>query len=183
MRIRPSARLIAGSDRRSRAATLVAAVGGLDRPDEPGVAYVGGEARTVQAVRAHLVGDRGRPRRSVLVKPFGHRARRAWRSARGVRRGVGAARAATVRGPRPGSRMKCTGTPARPAPPPSSPPGPHHAQDALAPREMTPRQLPCRPRRRPLRFARVCPAGPSRGRHGTLLGTCAHECRGGPAGE
>ncbi|WP_245668028.1 SIP domain-containing protein [Actinomadura macra] len=29
-----------------------------------------GEARTVQAVRAHLVGDRGWPRRSVLVKPF-----------------------------------------------------------------------------------------------------------------
>ncbi|MEO3828389.1 SIP domain-containing protein [Actinomadura sp. B10D3] len=29
-----------------------------------------GEARTVQAVRAHLVRERGWPRRSVLVKPF-----------------------------------------------------------------------------------------------------------------
>lgn len=51
-------------------AGLVDAVRGLDLPDEPGVAYVAGEARTVQAVRAHLVRDRGWPRRSVLVKPF-----------------------------------------------------------------------------------------------------------------
>lgn len=29
-----------------------------------------GEARTVQAVRAHLVGERGWPRRSVQVKPY-----------------------------------------------------------------------------------------------------------------
>ncbi|WP_281259398.1 SIP domain-containing protein [Actinomadura meyerae] len=43
---------------------------GLRRPAEPGIAYVAGEARTVQAVRAHLVRNRGRPRRSVLVKPF-----------------------------------------------------------------------------------------------------------------
>ncbi|HSA53301.1 MAG TPA: siderophore-interacting protein [Yinghuangia sp.] len=50
--------------------TLVAAVRGLALPDAPGVAYVAGEARTVQAVRAHLVRDRGWPRRSVLVKPF-----------------------------------------------------------------------------------------------------------------
>ena len=50
--------------------TLVAAVRDLELPSEPGVAYVAGEARTVQAVRAHLVRDRGRPRRSVLVRPF-----------------------------------------------------------------------------------------------------------------
>jgi NADPH-dependent ferric siderophore reductase len=51
-------------------ATLVEAVRGLDLPPEPGIAYVAGEARTVQAVRAHLVRERGWPRRSVLVKPF-----------------------------------------------------------------------------------------------------------------
>ncbi|GAA2840193.1 SIP domain-containing protein [Kribbella solani] len=34
------------------------------------VAYVAGEARTVQAVRAQLVQDRGWQRRSVLTKPF-----------------------------------------------------------------------------------------------------------------
>ncbi|TDD67455.1 siderophore-interacting protein [Actinomadura rubrisoli] len=51
-------------------AVLVDAMRGLDLPDEPGVAYVAGEARTVQAVRAHLMRERGWPRKSVLVKPF-----------------------------------------------------------------------------------------------------------------
>lgn len=51
-------------------AGLVAAVRDLDLPAEPGVAYLAGEARTCQAVRAHLVSERGWPRRSVLVKPF-----------------------------------------------------------------------------------------------------------------
>lgn len=49
---------------------LVKAVAGLELPAGPGVAYVAGEARTVQAVRKHLVEERGWPRRSVLVKPF-----------------------------------------------------------------------------------------------------------------
>jgi NADPH-dependent ferric siderophore reductase len=51
-------------------AGLVSAVRDLDLPDQPGVAYLAGEARTCQAVRAHLVSERGWPRRSVLVKPF-----------------------------------------------------------------------------------------------------------------
>lgn len=50
--------------------SLLAAVRELDLPDEPGVAYLAGEARTSQAVRRHLVDERGWPRRSVLVKPF-----------------------------------------------------------------------------------------------------------------
>jgi len=50
--------------------SLVKAVRALDLPTEPGVAYVAGEARTIQAVRAHLVQDRGWPRRSVVTKPF-----------------------------------------------------------------------------------------------------------------
>jgi NADPH-dependent ferric siderophore reductase len=51
-------------------AGLVSAVRALDLPAGPGVAYLAGEARTCQAVRAHLVSERGWPRRSVLVKPF-----------------------------------------------------------------------------------------------------------------
>jgi NADPH-dependent ferric siderophore reductase len=49
---------------------LLAAVRALDLPEEPGVAYVAGEARAVAAVRRHLVDARGWPRRSVLTKPF-----------------------------------------------------------------------------------------------------------------
>ncbi len=49
---------------------LVDAVRALELPAEPGIAYLAGEARTVQAVRAHLVRERGWPRASVLVKPF-----------------------------------------------------------------------------------------------------------------
>ncbi|WP_319018289.1 siderophore-interacting protein [Microbispora sitophila] len=49
---------------------LLAAVRSLDLPGQPGVAYLAGEARTCQAVRAHLVGERGWSRRDVVVKPF-----------------------------------------------------------------------------------------------------------------
>ncbi|MET7420812.1 siderophore-interacting protein [Dactylosporangium sp. NPDC005555] len=49
---------------------LLAAVEALTLPAEPGTAYVAGEARDVQAVRRHLVHERGWPRRSVLTKPF-----------------------------------------------------------------------------------------------------------------
>ena len=49
---------------------LVEALRAARLPETPGVAYVAGEARTCQAVRAHLVRDRGWPRRSVIVKPF-----------------------------------------------------------------------------------------------------------------
>lgn len=49
---------------------LVDAVAALDLPDDPGVAYLLGEARTIQMIRAHLVGDRGWDRRSIVTKPF-----------------------------------------------------------------------------------------------------------------
>lgn len=49
---------------------LLAAVTSWQLPDEPGMAYVAGEARTVQAVRNNLVRDRGWPRRNVRTKPF-----------------------------------------------------------------------------------------------------------------
>jgi NADPH-dependent ferric siderophore reductase len=50
--------------------TLVAALQELDLPDEPGAAYVAGEARTCQAVRRHLTHERGWSRGAVVVKPF-----------------------------------------------------------------------------------------------------------------
>ncbi|MFD1937710.1 MULTISPECIES: siderophore-interacting protein [Nonomuraea] len=49
---------------------LVKAVAALDLPDTPGVAYLAGEARTIQAVRAHLVDERGWSRGDVVTKPF-----------------------------------------------------------------------------------------------------------------
>ena len=49
---------------------LVEALRSAILPEGPGVAYVAGEARTCQAVRTHLVRERGWPRRSVIVKPF-----------------------------------------------------------------------------------------------------------------
>jgi NADPH-dependent ferric siderophore reductase len=49
---------------------LPAGLSTLDLPAEPGVAYVAGEARACQAVRRHLVTDRGWPRTAVVVKPF-----------------------------------------------------------------------------------------------------------------
>ncbi|MBP2706378.1 siderophore-interacting protein [Microbispora sp. RL4-1S] len=53
-----------------RPADLVDAVRSLDLPGTPGVAYLAGEARTCQAVRDHLVRERGWTRRAVIVKPF-----------------------------------------------------------------------------------------------------------------
>jgi NADPH-dependent ferric siderophore reductase len=43
----------------------------LDLPDEPGTAYVAGEAQTCVAVRQHLIKQRGWPSRgAIIVKPF-----------------------------------------------------------------------------------------------------------------
>jgi NADPH-dependent ferric siderophore reductase len=39
-------------------------------PDEPGIAYLAGEARTIQLVRKHLVKDRNWAKRDVVTKPF-----------------------------------------------------------------------------------------------------------------
>jgi NADPH-dependent ferric siderophore reductase len=50
--------------------TLASALPAFDLPTEPGMAYIAGEARTCQAVRRHLLNDRGWPRKSTIVKPF-----------------------------------------------------------------------------------------------------------------
>lgn len=59
-----------GSAPAASSAALQAAVAELELPATPGVAYVAGEARTCQAVRNHLVQERGWPRTSIKVKPF-----------------------------------------------------------------------------------------------------------------
>ncbi|MBE1532110.1 siderophore-interacting protein [Actinomadura algeriensis] len=53
-----------------RPAELPDAVRSLDLPGVPGVAYLAGEARACQAVRRHLVDERGWSRRDIVVKPF-----------------------------------------------------------------------------------------------------------------
>ncbi|MFJ2028225.1 SIP domain-containing protein [Streptosporangium sp. NPDC087985] len=42
----------------------------LSLPGYPGVAYVAGQTQTCQAVRRHLIHERGWPRGTVLVKAF-----------------------------------------------------------------------------------------------------------------
>lgn len=59
-----------GEEPAAESAALVKALSAASLPDAPGIAYVAGEARTCQAVRTHLVRERGWPRRSVIVKPF-----------------------------------------------------------------------------------------------------------------
>lgn len=50
--------------------SLLAALAELPLPSEPGVAYLAGEARTIQLLRRHLVAERGWPRQAVITKPF-----------------------------------------------------------------------------------------------------------------
>ena len=50
--------------------TLVDSVRKLELPGEPGVAYLAGEARTIQLLRRHLVTERRWPRQAVHMKPF-----------------------------------------------------------------------------------------------------------------
>jgi NADPH-dependent ferric siderophore reductase len=50
--------------------SLVDGLASLDLPDEPGVAYLAGEARTIQMLRRHLVTERGWPRQAIVTKPF-----------------------------------------------------------------------------------------------------------------
>jgi len=50
--------------------TLVNALAELPLPSAPGIAYLAGEARTIQMLRRHLVSERGWPRQSVRTKPF-----------------------------------------------------------------------------------------------------------------
>lgn len=51
-------------------AVLADAVRALELPDHPGVAYLAGEARTIQAVRKILIAEHGWDRRDIRTKPF-----------------------------------------------------------------------------------------------------------------
>lgn len=51
-------------------ATLIDAVRALTLPETPGVAYLAGEARTCQAIRAYLLKEKNWPRTAIRVKPF-----------------------------------------------------------------------------------------------------------------
>jgi NADPH-dependent ferric siderophore reductase len=50
--------------------TLLEAFARLELPSEPGVAYLAGEARTIQLLRRHLIAERHWPRQAVITKPF-----------------------------------------------------------------------------------------------------------------
>jgi NADPH-dependent ferric siderophore reductase len=50
--------------------TLLEAFTQLQLPSEPGIAYLAGEARTIQLLRRHLVTERGWPRQAICTKPF-----------------------------------------------------------------------------------------------------------------
>ncbi len=67
---RPLLRIERNGEPAASSQQLADAVGALELPDQPGVAYLAGEARTLQLVRAHLVRERGWPRRNVVTKPF-----------------------------------------------------------------------------------------------------------------
>ncbi|GAB7037062.1 MULTISPECIES: siderophore-interacting protein [Catenuloplanes] len=54
----------------AESAGLLEAVRALPLPSVPGVAYLAGEAKTIAAIRTHLVAERRWSRRSVLTKPF-----------------------------------------------------------------------------------------------------------------
>ncbi|WP_067503449.1 siderophore-interacting protein [Actinoplanes sp. TFC3] len=54
----------------AQSAGLLEAVRALPLPSAPGVAYLAGEAKTIAAIRTHLVTERRWPRRSELTKPF-----------------------------------------------------------------------------------------------------------------
>jgi NADPH-dependent ferric siderophore reductase len=51
-------------------AVLADAMRALELPDHPGVAYLAGEARTIQTLRKILVAERGWDRRDIVTKPF-----------------------------------------------------------------------------------------------------------------
>jgi len=49
---------------------LVNGLAAVDLPPDPGIAYLAGEARTIQLLRRHLVTTRNWPRQAITMKPF-----------------------------------------------------------------------------------------------------------------
>jgi NADPH-dependent ferric siderophore reductase len=67
---RPLHRVQRGDASAEDSAVLAEAVRTLELPENPGVAYLAGEARTIQTLRKILVTERGWDRRNIRTKPF-----------------------------------------------------------------------------------------------------------------
>jgi NADPH-dependent ferric siderophore reductase len=67
---RPLDQVQRGNASAEDSAVLADAVRALELPDHPGVAYLAGEARTIQTLRKILVAERGWDRRDIRTKPF-----------------------------------------------------------------------------------------------------------------
>jgi NADPH-dependent ferric siderophore reductase len=67
---RPLHRVQRGDASAKDSAVLADAVRALELPDQPGVAYLAGEAGTIQALRKILTTERGWDRRDIATKPF-----------------------------------------------------------------------------------------------------------------
>lgn len=59
-----------GAASAANSAVLADALRALELPDEPGTAYLAGEARTIQTLRKILINERGWDRRQIRTKPF-----------------------------------------------------------------------------------------------------------------
>lgn len=67
---RPLTRVERGDASAADSAVLADALSGLALPDHPGIAYLAGEARTIQTLRKILITERGWDRRQIRTKPF-----------------------------------------------------------------------------------------------------------------
>lgn len=66
----PLTRVERGGAPAANSAVLADALRSLPLPDYPGVAYLAGEARTIQTLRKILITERGWDRRQIRTKPF-----------------------------------------------------------------------------------------------------------------
>lgn len=67
---RPLTHVERGDASAANSVVLAEALRALPLPDHPGVAYLAGEARTIQSLRKILVTERGWDRRNIRTKPF-----------------------------------------------------------------------------------------------------------------
>jgi NADPH-dependent ferric siderophore reductase len=67
---RPLKRVERGDASAKDSVVLADALRALQLPDDPGVAYLAGEARTIQTLRKILITERGWDRRDIRTKPF-----------------------------------------------------------------------------------------------------------------
>jgi NADPH-dependent ferric siderophore reductase len=66
----PLTRIERGDAPAANSAVLADALRSLPLPDHPGIAYLAGEARTIQTLRKILITERGWDRRQIRTKPF-----------------------------------------------------------------------------------------------------------------